>query len=612
MHRAWFLAPGGPSAALSALFCSRFALLSLLVLAACGPARETEVPNSAPRDESGNAEPARGDWLVLHSLSDPESLNPLTSNDAGASSVLNWIFPPLVSLEEETLELAPVIAREHPEVSEDKLHYTYRLREDVTFSDGAPLTAEDVLFTIKATLHPKVNAPHARNYFESVEDATVIDAHTIRFDLREPYFRNDLTLGSISPLPRHYYDPEGLLEGIRVSELNDWENLDPDSRERAERFAKRFNEDFLRNPMGPGAFVLRNPEEDWVTGERITLYHRDDFWAPRDAHAGDAWVDRIVYRIINDREAALVAFKARDLDVLSPLTPIQHLRQTNSERFKQQAGKNVGVRGGTIYIGWNQGNPILGDRRIRRALSHLVDKQNIIDKVLLGLGRPIESPIFPKRPEYNDELAPFPFDPARARMLLEEAGWVDTDGDGIREKLIDGERVPLRIEILSNTGNNQRRDIGLAVIDEFKRSGVDASFRGIDWSIFLDKVKNFNYDAVILGWTGSGAVPPDMYQIWHSSQAVPGGSNFVGFKNDEVDRLLEAYRVSFDPARRKELYDRFQEILYEEQPYTFLYTPETPSVWDRRFQGVVWREVTGPDLNRWWVPPRRQLHEPSS
>ncbi len=602
MRRLWLLPAWMPAVLTAPLLAGGFA--------ACGPAPAPDEPPAVPGAEAPAAGPVRGDWLVLHTLSDPESLNPLTSNDAGASSVLNWIFPSLVSLDPESLELEPVIAREQPEVSEDKLEYTYRLRDDVTFSDGTPLSAEDVLFAIKATLHPKVNAPHARNYFESVRDATVIDPHTIRFELREPYFRNDLTLGSISPLPRHYYDPEGLLEGIRVSDLRDWENLTPETRERAERFAKQFNEDFLRNPMGPGAFVLRDPENDWVTGERLTLHHRDDFWAPGDSHAGDAWVDRVVYRIINDRAAALVAFKGGDLDLLT-LTPIQHRRQTDSERFKQRAGKNVGVRGGTIYIGWNQSKPILADRQVRRALSHLVDKQNIIDKVLLGLGRPIEGPIFPKRSEYNQELPPYPFDPKQARALLEEAGWVDTDGDGIRDKVIDGERVPLRIEMLSNTGNDQRRDIGLAVIDEFKRAGIDASFRGIDWSIFLDRVKNFNYDAIILGWTGSGATPPDMYQIWHSSQAVPGGSNFVNFRNGEADRLLEEYRISFDPAKRKRLYDRFQEILYEEQPYTFLYTPETPSTWDRRFQGVLWNEVTGPDLNRWWVPAGRQKHEPS-
>ena len=148
----------------------------------------------------------------------------------------------------------------------------------------------------------------------------------------------------------------------------------------------------------------------------------------------------------------------------------------------------------------------------------------------------------------------------------------------------------------------------LVVIDEFKRHGIDASFRSVDWSIMLDKVGHFDFDAVILGWQVSATVPPDAYQIWHSSQAVEEGSNHVGFVNEEVDRILEEYRVEFDEGRRKVLYDRFQEIVYEEQPYTFLYAPSSVAVWDRRFEGVRWHPGIGTELNEWWVPAEQQKY----
>jgi peptide/nickel transport system substrate-binding protein len=246
---------------------------------------------------------------------------------------------------------------------------------------------------------------------------------------------------------------------------------------------------------------------------------------------------------------------------------------------------------------------------VRRALTLLVDKQNIIDKVLLGFGIAVESPIFLKRPEHNASLEPQPFSPERAKALLAEAGWADTDGDGVLDKELSGVRVPLEFEIISNTGNEERKNIGLVVIDQFKKAGINASFRGVDWSIMLDMVKRFDFDAVILGWTGGASTPPDAYQIWHSSQAIPGGSNFVNFRNDEVDQILEAYRLEFDPAVRKKLYDRFQEILYEEQPYTFLYTPNSITTWDRRFHGVTWYPGLGTDQNEWWVPVRARLYQ---
>ena len=590
-------------------------LACALALFACGGPSESknvapatgESPEAAAPISEHAGPPVRGDWLVIHSLADPENLNPLTSNDAGASQVLGWIFPSLLRIDQNTLRLEPLLARELPEVSPDRLSYTYRLREDVSFSDGVPLTAEDVVFTIKAIRHPRVNAAPQRNYYNSVADAVVVDPHTVRISLGEVYFLNDWQLGGISPIPRHYYDPDNLLDGISVAELNHWDDLSPAMKERAERFAKKFNESFNRSPVGPGALVLEDPARDYVTGEKIELRHRAGYFAPGQPLLGDPWVDRVVYRVINDFDAALAARKAGAIDFMG-LRPVQYLKQTNDPRFDEHSVKHVDRAGSYTYIGWNQKRAIFQDKRLRQALSHLVDKQNVCDKLLLGLAEPVESPIYPGRPEFNSALEPWSFDPAKAKALLTEAGWSDTDGDGILDKDIDGARVPLRFEIVSNSGNDDRKNLGLVVVDELKRAGVDASFRAIDWSILLEKVKSFDYDAVILGWTNSGTMPPDLYQIWHSSQAVAGGSNHISFKNEEVDHLLEAYRVEFDAAKRKALYDRVQEILYEEQPYTWVYAPKSLAAYDRRFRGVIWYPTGSTQETEWWVPVASQKY----
>jgi peptide/nickel transport system substrate-binding protein len=313
----------------AAVACALAVLLGLACDMGSDPP-STESQDALHDEPSGPLQP--GDWLVLHLASDPENLNPLTSNDAGASSVLAWIFPPLVTLDAETLEQRPLLAAELPEISADHRTYTYRLRPGITFSDGTPLTAHDVVFTVKAIRHPRVNAPHARNYYESVRDVVALDDLTLRIELREVYFRNEWVLGAIQPIPRHYYDPHDLLAGIRVSELDDWEGLDPLRKDRALRFAKSFNEDFQRRPLGPGAYALEDPKRDFVTGERIVLRHRANHWAPGDTDLGDGWVDRVLFRVINDSEGALVAMKAGSLDVLG-LRPLQHLKQTTSPRF---------------------------------------------------------------------------------------------------------------------------------------------------------------------------------------------------------------------------------------------------------------------------------------
>jgi peptide/nickel transport system substrate-binding protein len=596
---------------------ARWLLLAATLVSACGGPADEDAAQPRGGDTAGAGSPAappdvgppeRGDWLVRHQLSDPENLNPYTASDKGATDVLSFVFQSLLGIDPETLDQFGVIARELPEVSEDQLSYTFRLRDAVTFQDGAPLTAADVVFSLKVIRHPKVAAPQLRNYFDSVRDAVATDPLTVRIDLSEVYFRNRWTLGGFEILPRHYYDPDDLLGDVSVAELNAWDALDAARRERAERFAKSFNEGFQRRPLGSGAYALVDPARDWVTGERIVLQHRADFWAPGDADLGDGWVDRVVFRTINDREAALVAFKAGDLDYIESITPIQATRQTDDARFRERSGKNAEVRASYTYLGWNQQRPLFQDRRVRQALSHLVDKQNLVDKVMLGLAEPVEGPIPKRRPEYNPNLAPWEYSPEKARALLAEAGWTDSDGDGVLDKEIDGARVPLRFEIISNAGNDERKKVGLAVIDSFKRNGIDASFRSIDWSIMLEKVAKFDFDAVVFGWHSSLAIPPDLFQIWHSSQAVEDGSNYVGFKHPEADRILEEYRITFDEKRRIELYHRLQEIFYEEQPYTFLFAPAIVSVWDRRFAGVRWYPGLGTDFGEWWVPASRRRY----
>ncbi|MGH7803760.1 MAG: ABC transporter substrate-binding protein, partial [Candidatus Binatia bacterium] len=191
--------------------------------------------------------------------------------------------------------------------------------------------------------------------------------------------------------------------------------------------------------------------------------------------------------------------------------------------------------------------------------------------------------------------------------LLDDAGWVDRDGDGVREKTIHGKPVPLRFELISNSGNAIRKNIGLIIVSEFRRAGIDASFRELDWSIMLQRLDNREYDAVIIGWQFSPA-EPDLYQIWHSTQTARGGSNHVNFVNAEVDRLLVEYRREFEEQKRIELYRRVQEIIHEEAPYDFLFMSKAVTAYDRRFRGVRWFKTGSTNTGEWWVPLAEQRY----
>ncbi len=568
--------------------------LVLLFMLGCGGGERAETDRPNTRQVVGKEEPmtpTTGDWLITHSLSDPEQLNPLTSNDAASSEILQYIFQGLLTRDPRSLELKALIAASRPLISNDKFNYTFKIRRDVHFQDGRPLTGEDILFTIKAIKCPLVNAPFLRVYYDSVIDARLLDEYTIQFVTKEPYFLNESVLGSIDVLPRHYYDPSNLLKDVKVSDLRTDPAKLPLS---VKQFADDFNKNYSRNPMGSGPYKFQS----WKTGQEIELARDPNYWGYGKAGIEQPYLDRRISRIFNNPDAALVTLKSGGLDAMD-LDPIQHVRGTSSERFKSQFQKLEYFSPTYSYIGWNNAHPIFRDKRVRQAMTYFTNRKQMAKTILFGLGEVVDSSIYFFRPEYDKTLPGYPYDPKKALELLKEAGWSDTDGDGVLDKVIDGQKVPLRFEIKINSGNTTRKSVALTLQDELKKHGIIATVREVDWTIFLDDVKNHKFDAVILGWS-MPASEPDEYQVWHSSQAANKGSNHISYKNARVDKILADYRREFDPKKRIELYREFQRILNDEQPYTFLFVRKSVSAVHRRFRGV---EVFPAGLRpiEWWV-----------
>ncbi|MCY3664033.1 MAG: peptide-binding protein [Gemmatimonadetes bacterium] len=560
-----------------------------------------------PRYE-GEEAPTHGDWMVRHLLADPEKLNPYTSSDAAASRVLELIFERLLDADHDPpYNLRGWVAVDYPEVAADKLAYTFELRDGVYFSDGKPLTAADVVFSMKVIHNPQVLAPHLRNYYATVQDVQIVGTNKVRFLCREPYFRNDLILGGFYILPKHFYDPEGLMDPVEFKSLVDGSWEVGSHKERVERFAQQFNQNFNRKALGSGSYLIEDPERDLVTQQKVVLTRNVNYWG-RDMEEllPPGFVDKMVFKIINNTDAAFIELTNGHLDYHG-LRPLEFKEKSWSDDFNSRFLKGVSYSSGYLYIGWNNNHPIFGDKRVRQAMTYLTDREGMVENIMFGLAETVEGPINKFRPEYNHDLTPYTYDPDRALDLLAEAGWADADEDGILDKTIDGELVPFSFEILINSGNQLRKDIALTVQYELQDIGIDCQVRELDWSIFLQKVKGKSFDAMVLGWTGSLRFSPDAYQIWHSSQTVENGSNHVSFINDEVDNILETYRREFDMDKRIELYRRFQEILHEEQPYTFMWKSRSSQAYSRRFSGVTWYPP-GARLQDWWVAQEEQMY----
>jgi peptide/nickel transport system substrate-binding protein len=344
-------------------------------------------------------------------------------------------------------------------------------------------------------------------------------------------------------------------------------------------------------PVGSGPYRFA----EWRRGEQIVLTANPDYFEE------GPYIQRVVYRIIPDLSTMFLELQSGGLDMMD-LTPLQYARQTDTLAFKRRFEKYRYPASASTYLGFNLRRPLFQDQRVRQALAYAIDKQELIDGVLLGLGQVANGPYKPGTWPHNAELPAYPYDPQKARALLAEAGWSDSNGDGILDR--DGQ--PFAFTILTNQGNDQRTKSGEIIQRRLRDVGIDVRLRVIEWASFLKEfVDPGNFDALIMGWT----IPPDpdSYDVCHSSKIAKGMLNFIAYRNEEVDQLLEKGRRTLDQAERKKIYDRFQEILAEEQPYVFLYVPDALPVVATRFRGI----EPAPagimhNFHQWWVPAGEQ------
>ncbi len=524
-------------------------LLLLFIMTAC---TTNEQPSGM--EDPVDKKPAFGDTFIEGSIGDASTLLPILASDSASSEINGLVYSGLVRYDGE-LKVVGELA-ESWEISEDNLTITFHLRKGVKWHDGTPFTSADVLFTYQLYIDPETPTAYAESYLQ-VKKAEAPDDYTFRVTYDQPYAPALMSWG-FSVLPKH------LLEGKKIT-----------------------TSALARQPVGTGPYRF----VEWQSGEKIVLE------ANRDYFEGSPYIKRFVFRIIPDTSTQFLELQTGGLDFMS-LSPLQYDRQTDTLAFKRLFNKYRYLSFGYTYLGYNLKRPMFQDRRVRQALTYAIDKQEIIDGVLLGYGEAATGPYKPDAWVYNTEVPRYDYNPEKARQLLAEAGWADTDNDGI----LDKNGAPFQFTIVTNQGNDLRSKSGEIIQRRFRQVGVDVQLRIIEWATFLKEFINpGNFDATILGW--SGGPEPDQFEIWHSSKTDPRELNFIGYKNPEVDMLLEKGRRIFDQDERKLIYDRFQRILAEDQPYTFLFVGEALPAVASRFYGI---EPTAAGIrynfSQWYVP----------
>ncbi|PYS15252.1 MAG: hypothetical protein DMG15_05455 [Acidobacteria bacterium] len=560
-------------------------------------------PGTTSENSAADAgQPVQGDWAVVRFESEPDNLNPLITQLATARYALTGvnnaqIYEFLMAYNPKDWDLTePLLAVAPPAISDDHLSYTFTIRDGVKWHDGRPLTPDDVLFTFKAAACPLADTAWARSFLTDLADIQM-DARSMRFVMSKPNVYNVSNIANVlAIIPKHVFDAEGLLDSFSYKDI-----IGPKGKSdpKIKKFADQFNAHAAnRAPVGTGPYKF----ERWDSGRELVLTRNEDYWGKKP------YLDKIVYRIITDYTAALTALKAGDTDVMPRLLPIQYTEQTSGAAFDQQFVKMKYSILQEAAIMWNNERPFFKDKRVRQAMAMLVERQKIIDGIRLGLGKIGMSFLDPSAKDFNPNLKALPYDPKRAAELLDEAGWKDHDGDGIRDK--DG--VKFKFEFLGSSGSQIFKQLSPVLTEEFRKAGIEMTERVIEFSVMLQSLKDHRFDASTLNFSHGDLSPADAFQVWHSS-AVAGGSNFFNFRNPQADRLLEEARLEFDAEKRKQLYWRWQEIVNEEQPVTFVYYVEESGAYSKRFRNVQWLPLRpGYDLNSWWVPRGLQKYKTSA
>lgn len=526
---------------------------------------------------------------------EPDRLNPLLTVSGYSRPVWEQIFQPLLAFDTETLEMIPSLARDLPEINDitdgqfaGGASYTYELRPEARWDNGEPVTAADVVFTFKTVFNPQVPAVALRSYVEAIKDIQVDADNPRRFTVYtyRKYILAEPVISNMHILPAYAFDPDGLMTDIALADVIAGITSEEEN-ERMAQFAERFaSSPYSRDPemlTGSGPYQLRG----WEAGQYINLSRKDNWWG--DELAADnpallAYPDSLVFRIIPDQVAAITAIKDELVDAAAQLDP-KDFTELKSNDFVTEHYRLLTPSAMQMYfLGFNNKDPLLSDRRVRRALAHLLDVDLVIETMFYGLADRMVGPFNPKRDYYNQDLPPIPYDLGEARDLLEDAGWTDTNGNGTVDKVIDGTRREMELDYLVPASSRVGANIAVLFQENAQQVGIKVNLLNREFRTMMEEVANRDYQIYSGAMAQDATVPDDPRQLWHTESDNPSGTNRVGFGNAESDALIERISSTLDEEERQQLYLDFQRMVYEEQPMLFLFSPVERVVISKRFE----------------------------
>jgi peptide/nickel transport system substrate-binding protein len=470
----------------------------------------------------------------------PAKVVPSIQTDVYGRRVVDLVMESLGSYDPKTLRLRGQLA-DAWQVDPAGLWLRAHIRENARFSDGSPVTAEDLRWTFHDfIMNPQIEAQRDRSTLsDTIEKVEALSDRVVEFTFKQVNFLNvDNALG-IFVMPKHFY------EAFSPADLNKATGL----------------------LLGSGPYKLESidPANQWTPPAPVILVRNEQYWGPK------APLERLRLKAINEELARLTEYKNGDADMITPSAPqFVTLKADKDFAATNQLDSWINMRSGKGGIAWNCG-PRNGkltpmhDPKVRIALTMLLDREKMIRDIWKGMGIVTASFFNPGTPQHDDSLQPWPFDPARGKAFLKEAGWEDT-GDGVMR---DKDGNPFVFELTYPTGGEIAERLAIFIKDSYAAAGIKCNLRGMDWSV-MDPVRDQrDFDALFMGW-GANAPESDPKQIFHSDSIKDQGDNFAQWSSPRADAAIDAGRKEMDPEKRSKLWFEFERIMHEEEPWTWI------------------------------------------
>jgi len=542
--------------------------------------------------------------IINHWLNEPATLHPTNEYTSNKSFVFNYIHSFILVVDPATLELQPDLVKTLPKISEDGLTYEFELKDGITWDDGSPITSDDVLFTFKVNAHPDINNAFAKPYIETLADVQIVDEKKFKFVLSKKYILNDYISTYFPILQKKVYDAKGSLDAFTYANIVDT-NLKNKSGE-IQPWLDEMNGPLFGSDVtklnGSGPYKV----ESWEKGQTITLVKKQNHWsAKQDKKLTQyaAYPEKIIFKTIADENATKIEFNNQSIDVTTFLTTKALMELEQNETFKKNYHFAYLPAYNSTYLMMNNKpdgtnhKKLFDDVKVRQAMAYLTPVQNVIDIVYNGKADRLVGPMHPQKRGFNKNLIPVLFDLDKGNALLEQAGWKDTDKDGIRDKVLNGKKTSFEFKLMYPTNSPVAKDIADLVVEQYTKAGLKVTLDGLPMDQLVPKATSHDFDMTFFAFGQSG-LPDDFEQLWGTNSWTTNGSNLSGFGNAQSDALIDSIKTELDWNKRIPMLERFQKMMYDDQPVIFFLSTSRKIVIHKRFgNATMYYERPGVVLN---------------